>query len=246
MASSSRELSQHEHDHRGTDGIRRDIERNRRELDVLADALEAKMSPRTIADELWGNVKDRFGETGASFFNEVRQHPLPLALIGAGIAWFAIEASTGRSLKTYRPDYYPSESYDAEYGSEHGSEQGSQHGSKSTGGRLKQKVRDLKDRAADATHQVRDKASELRSRASSSAHRASEGFQENLDAYPLAMGAAALGLGLVAGMAVPATHKEDEWMGEARDRMLERAGEAGVDMADRARQAVENTADDGE
>ena len=230
MDSSSRELSQYEHDHRSADEIRREIERNRRELDVLADALESKLSPRTIADDLWGNFKDRFGETGASFLNEVREHPVPLALIGAGIAWFAIESTTGRSLKTYRPQYYPEgyEGYETDY------ETGS------SGRGIKDKMRNLKDRAAGATHQVRDKASELRARASSGAQRASEGLRENLDAYPLAMGAAALGIGLLAGMAAPNTRKEDEWMGEARDRMLERAGEVGVDMADRAREAVDD------
>jgi hypothetical protein len=40
---------------------------------------------------------------------------------------------------------------------------------------------------------------------------------------PLAMGAAALGLGVAVGLAAPGTRQESQMMGEARDRLLESA-----------------------
>ncbi len=63
------------------------------------------------------------------------------------------------------------------------------------------------------------------------AHRAEQGFQTTLQENPLALGAAALALGAVVGFTLPRTRGEDALMGEARDRVLHRAGEAAQEAA---------------
>ncbi|NVL67957.1 hypothetical protein, partial [Escherichia coli] len=40
---------------------------------------------------------------------------------------------------------------------------------------------------------------------------------------PLALGAVAIAIGAATGLSLPHTHVEDEWMGDAKDRLLQRA-----------------------
>jgi hypothetical protein len=64
-----------------------------------------------------------------------------------------------------------------------------------------------------------------------------------IEERPLAVGAAALAIGLLAGVALPATRREDQLLGDARDDLLDSAREAGRDAIEQgkevARSAVE-------
>ena len=63
--------------------------------------------------------------------------------------------------------------------------------------------------------------------------------QEN----PLLVGAGALMLGAAFGMAVPETDVENEWMGEARDTIVERARDTAREAANQVQQAAGSVAD---
>lgn len=59
-----------------------------------------------------------------------------------------------------------------------------------------------------------------------------------LEEDPLKVGAATLALGLVAGLVLPSTRKENELMGEQRERLLERAKEVGQEALDKGQRIV--------
>ncbi len=59
-------------------------------------------------------------------------------------------------------------------------------------------------------------------------------FSALVQEQPLALGSAALALGMVIGFSLPATDLEDEWMGPSRDRLFERIREALREMASNA------------
>jgi hypothetical protein len=65
-------------------------------------------------------------------------------------------------------------------------------------------------------------------------------FEDVLQNNPLALGAAAALIGAVVGMSVPQTDAENEWMGDARDAVLDRAKELASTAADRVGDAAEN------
>ena len=69
------------------------------------------------------------------------------------------------------------------------------------------------------------------------------GLGAAIEERPLAVGAAALAIGLLAGVALPATRREDQLLGDARDDLLDSAREAGRDALEQgkevARSAVE-------
>ena len=48
-------------------------------------------------------------------------------------------------------------------------------------------------------------------------------YEHYIEENPLAVGAVALAVGAVVGLAIPLTQKENEYMGEYRDNVLEKA-----------------------
>jgi hypothetical protein len=61
---------------------------------------------------------------------------------------------------------------------------------------------------------------------------------ELLEDRPLAAAGAVLAAGVLVGIALPATRREDEWLGDRRDDLLESAREAGRDVLETGRQAA--------
>jgi len=65
---------------------------------------------------------------------------------------------------------------------------------------------------------------------------------EAIDEYPLAAGAAFLGLGLLLGFALPRTRYEDQMLGERSDELKHYAKETGLEAAERAKHVAQATA----
>jgi hypothetical protein len=57
--------------------------------------------------------------------------------------------------------------------------------------------------------------------------------------HPPVIGAAALALGAIVGFAFPSTEKENEIMGEARDRVMDRAEEVASDTAEKVQHVAQ-------
>lgn len=102
-------------------------------------------------------------------------------------------------------------------------------------------------------HETRSAASHLATNASvagqrvyrgveSGVIRAEEGFESALRANPLAVGAIALTVGVAVGLALPHTEREDEWLGETRDRLVDRAQHVAHDVLEAAEHRVESLA----
>ena len=99
-----------------------------------------------------------------------------------------------------------------------------------------------KERVSEAAGTARERASELswqaRERARYRARQAQVGFWQTMEERPLALGAAAIALGVVAGLMIPSTRKEDELMGETRDRLMDRAKEVGGEALEKGKQVA--------
>jgi hypothetical protein len=99
------------------------------------------------------------------------------------------------------------------------------------------------DKASGLGHQVTDKASDLRRQAKTQVRRARVGFWQTMEENPLLVGAATLALGVIVGLVLPSTDKEDELMGETRDHLLDEAKEAGQQVLDKGKHVAEAVAD---
>lgn len=99
------------------------------------------------------------------------------------------------------------------------------------------------DKASNLGHQVSDKASGLRRQAKTQVRRARVGFWQTMEENPLMVGAATLALGVVVGLLIPSTDKEDELMGETRDQLLDQVKETGQQVLDKSKHVAEAVAD---
>ena len=80
----------------------------------------------------------------------------------------------------------------------------------------------------------RASARQIRNRASQTTVRVRNGFERLLESNPLMVGAAAVAVGATIGLALPETESENEWLGETKDSVMERA----QDVATQVRQAA--------
>lgn len=90
-------------DERSSEDIRRNIEDTRADMDRTVDALQAKLTPGEIIDDLWNRMK---GSGAASSLGDmVRDNPMPVALMGLGLAWLAIDRSSASRGEQLRRQY---------------------------------------------------------------------------------------------------------------------------------------------
>ena len=160
---------------RSADEIRRDIEDTRADMHETVDALERKLSPGQLVDEVWSRVRTSGGTGGAGAIGDViRDHPLPLALMGLGVAWLAVEKATespGERLRS-RHGHVGAGTYEPAEG-----RVGPYRGDAVSQGEETSALDNVKDRASSAMETVKGKASELTDRAKSKAEDAMSGIR---------------------------------------------------------------------
>jgi len=192
-----------------------DIQRTRAEMDRTFDELGRKLAPARLLEDGWELVRDKASAGASRLWQLARDHPLPALTVGAGVTWLVIESRRGVSSLPRR---------------------WRRTGARSDGVRLG-------DPAARVAGGLGDRAAELGGRLERPARRARRRIVGLVDERALATGAASLALGLLAGLALPATRREDELLGETRDELLESAREAGQEAIAKgkqvAREAVE-------
>jgi hypothetical protein len=77
--------------------LERETEETRARLEHTLDELRARMSPGQLLDQATGYLRNSSGRAFlGNLRDEVVRNPLPIALVGAGIAWIAISGAIGR------------------------------------------------------------------------------------------------------------------------------------------------------
>jgi Protein of unknown function (DUF3618) len=208
--------------------IENEIRRTRVELGLTLDALEYQLTPR----QLFGRGVDmitRSLKANKTVFVDVgevvRVSRMPLAVVGAGIAWL-IAANLGLD--------------DTAQGFATSGEMGGL-GAKSGTDRNGVWVH----RAAGAARSVREAADTVLERAGAYAdyakpaaepvRRAGRSLRVAVEQRPFLVGLAGLLCGAAVAAFLPSTRREREWVGEARGEVWKRAEEIGQEAADRVR-----------
>jgi hypothetical protein len=231
---------------RSPDQIEADIERTRHDLDATLSALEQRLTPGQLMDQGLAYLRrsgareyvDRLGETA-------KQDPVPLALVGVGLAWLMwSERGRGRSG-------------DAEpHGSFAASAQERAASIADNAAAMKDGVARASHRVAGTAHALRERAGRLgdgaRERAARAIDTAREqtervrgGYRQLTTEQPLVLGAVGLALGAVLAAAAPRTRQEDRVLGPAREGLqndLLQAAHDSIDAAARAASSAANAA----
>ena len=204
------------------------------------------------------NTRERIAETSRSLAQTIRENPVPAAVAAAGIGWLLLSSREQRPTTTRftdgEPDEFaiPDESYH---------ESGMRARVRNVAENVADKAQDLTEKAQDATQRAVDKVrttgervveraratgDRLTTRADDTMYRVRESarttarrVENQYEESPIGIGAVALAVGLAIGLSVPATRKETELMGEARDKLADKTRERIADTTDKVERVVQ-------
>jgi ElaB/YqjD/DUF883 family membrane-anchored ribosome-binding protein len=238
---------------------------NRRNRDEIIEFVDAEDLP--VEDDLYFEQEFEFDEDGGRRWKVgTAAGVVPLAIAGAGLGYWlwSRRASRGDIAGDFPPEpdaWADAGGYGADAGSYRSFEGASEDWRSRTSdasSRVKDAVSGAADRARQAVSSTRSRArgamDEVRSRTRQMASRTSEQvsgasqrarsqFESITRERPLAVGAAALTLGVVVGMALPVSRAERRVMGGARDRMARRARGMARDAIGNMKQTLKQTVD---
>jgi ElaB/YqjD/DUF883 family membrane-anchored ribosome-binding protein len=235
--------------------IEREIEETRARMSQNIDELGGRLSPdnlkheaksaiRHVAHDAVSNVGEQARRTGSRLVDVIREHPLPVIAVGAGVTWLL----TQRSSSDVSGDRMARYSYT---GPDRRQGDGWQYGS-GIKGRVGEAVSSVKETVSEAASGIKGRADELatdvgelktraQERVGDLARRQTRRVKTNLEhaanENPLiaAIGAAIAGLAL--GLLLPGTERENEVMGPARDQLMDRAEKTAERVKDAATEA---------
>ena len=191
-------------------------------IDALGDRLspdnlkhEAKNAIRHVAHDTVSNVGEQARRTGSRLVEVIRENPLPVIAVGAGVTWLLTQRSSsdvsGDRMARYAytgPDRRQGESW--------------QHGS------------GIKGRVGEAVSGVKETVSEA---ASGIKGRVKPNLEHAAKENPLIVVLGATIVGLALGLLLPGTERENELMGSARDALMDRAEKTAERVKDAATEA---------
>ncbi|NVF14288.1 DUF3618 domain-containing protein [Vreelandella maris] len=113
------------------------------------------------------------------------------------------------------------------------------HTAQQWGSKAHQMGDNMRNSSSHLQHSAHDRMHDMEHRAHQSKSQASDFIQD----HPLVVGALGFALGAALGGLFPATKKEDEYMGEYRDRVMHKAAETGQAQADKAQHTIHEKAE---
>lgn len=229
--------------------IEEDVERTRARVSGTLDSLREKLAPGQMVDEVIERVTDYArGAGGAEFARNlggaVRDNPLPVLLIGAGIGWLMLSGGSSAPERTLHrispPQRIPPER--GEHSSvvsdavERVGEMAGAVGDAAT--RASSYVGDAASRAVEAGS---DMISGAKDSGIGASRRAREGWSsasELMETQPLLVGLLGVLAGAALGAVLPRTQAEDDLIGEAADAATARVSQFGRETAEQVRAAA--------
>jgi hypothetical protein len=199
---------------RDPEQLERSAERIRADLDRTLDALERKLSPSQLLDRSLDYLRDHGGDLAVAVGDSVRRNPVPILVTVAGLGWLIATAVRSRASIDVTPidDTEIDDALDDEF---------------------------AESSFADP-HTVRsrfgDRVAAARARTRQAQYRAVSALEER----PLLFGGLAVALGALLGAIIPSTEYEDKFVGQVRDRAVERAKQMGERQYQNLRSRFEN------
>ena len=195
-----------------------------------------------------GRAGEKLKETGSSLTNTVRQNPIPFALVGLGLGMFIVSRVRNADGRTMRSRTYESDSETgygmatpryAGAGRQYGASGEYAGAARQYGASKPGALRQMTHTANELAHGTAETVSHLGHQAKEGAVRAGRGLQRLVHENPLAVGAAAIAVGAAVGLALPSTQIEHEYMGEASEKIVDKAQQVARDAMDKVKTATQ-------
>lgn len=233
-------------DSRAPEQIERDIRDTRAEVGATLDAIQSKLTPGQMMDQALGYLRTSLpADFGRNMNETVRNNPLPVALVGIGLAWMMASGRSGSAVHSPRMGARRHDERWQESDSSSGLRDTAQHATDRArdiagemAGQARERIADsadsMRERIADTAGGARERVSDLAHRTREQMDHARERASMMVNEQPLLVGALGVALGAAVGAALPETRREDELMGELRDDLMARGSEKARTYADRA------------
>lgn len=170
--------------------IQAEIARTRQEMDGTLSALENRLTPGQLYDQGMQYLRNNGGAEFVSNLGQQAKHnPLPVALVGIGLAWLMATRNSGT---------------EPELGS-------------SSGPGLGERASQAKARLGDTASAIGERATQVRDTTRQQIDRAKTSLDTMMREQPLAIGAIGLAIGALAAALPPRTQKEEELVGRMNE-----------------------------
>ncbi len=245
--------------------IRREIEHTRAEIGDTVNTLQDRLSPeklkmevKTAAKEKLESVKENVRITAERWqwqaAARIINNPIPAAMVGLGLVWLLKQASSSarvpnRRSKSYYsldaaddwPDYAPEERagrVSHASSDEPGTLETMKAKAQKSGRQAREQISEWTNHAQESLHTWKDQASEQTDHLRERGERAKGEFQRYLQENPLTVGAMTFAIGAAVGLSLPRSEKEDQWLGETRDRLFADAKETVQELIPKAKEVA--------
>lgn len=253
---------------RTSEEVEAEVEASRNDLDRNVEALKQKMTPGQLFDEAARMMGGTGQQVASRFADQAKANPMPLAVMGLGLAWLMMSNNRQRSpLASHGSEVaYGYAGEPRSFAATPFEEAAGQGGGADGGGMtsaLKEKAGAVGDKAKGMLSGVQEKIAHARTsaaeggraagqnlssmagtvkyRAGEVGHRAQRTFADTLESEPLLIAGLGVIVGAAIGAALPNTRAEHRLMGEQRDRILGKGkeiAETGMQKASEAAQAT--------
>lgn len=230
---------------RSPEEIEREVERTRANVSSTIDEIQSRLTPGQMMDQAVAYARTSLpADFGANLSNTVRDNPVPVALIGVGIAWLMSSSRYADGQARLRRQMAE---HDVLVGADTGeSREGALRHAASKASELGHRVSDksaaIAGRAREVSSGARARLDEVSHRSQERYYRAKDSFSHMVEEQPLVLGALGVAVGTVLGALLPSTRREDELMGRTRDHLLESAKETAREQADTMKESAQRVA----
>jgi hypothetical protein len=194
------------------DATVRGIEETRRRISDKAGLLQDRLKPQAVLRPVTKRLRGTLGEGGEKILDTFRDNPLPLTLAALGLGWLLLKDLRSESGRGGNGDL-------AE--------------------KIEEKAGEAAEGAKEAVRKARSAVAAVPGKVREGVRKGSDWFSTTLEENPLLMAVGVLALGAIAGLAIPATRKEEETVGKAAEKAAEAALEKGTEALEKTSPAPE-------
>ena len=204
-----------------------------RVMDKVGETIGEVTEP---AREVMGRAGTAIKETGRSVGDSIWRNPIPVALIGLGLGMLAMRRFRGGNGYDYetrrttprvrRPNTLGQMQYETT-------------GSLDTGTSSTGTLSQVRETASDLATRSTNALSDLGIKAKDSVSTIGTRFGQVLRENPLAVGAVAVAAGTAVGLVLPSTRFESEYIGEASERLVDKAEDVARGALDKVQSAAQ-------
>jgi ElaB/YqjD/DUF883 family membrane-anchored ribosome-binding protein len=247
--------------------LERQTEQSRAEVELTIDELRARLTPGQIVDEILTYSRGGAGQFVSNLGRQVTDNPLPVALMGAGLAWFLMgrdaAASMGNGFHASGSHGYDHASGVSKTGERFGDAAskageavqdafgGVRHAAESAGSVVSDTANKLGETASSAYHTTSSKVSQSAAELANSAAafeqktmKTARDLIAQAKDQPLVLVGIGLAVGAVLGAAFPMTDLENRVMGDTADEVKRDAKQAASEQLDKAKDAAQQIVED--